>query len=363
MPMREECKHYQSRTYPSGEVARICELDLAPEAPWRCPDNCEQYERRLADAGWTYGSLVEPAIEDEPEEPPADIAGVLDAAEEIVNAVVPEAVVEVGGSRLARRAPGPGCVRGIKPPPPTRRRFVTAAASFGESLADWAIPDRSGSSSGGTKRRGPSPRSCCRPRPTRTSATDGSTSSNSTASPPGTARRRRRPGRATRPPWDSSTRSSDPLPSSGTSTAPPHSSSSPTDSCRRDSRSAALSDSEVAPERLGSLLGAVPEAFATLSEALTLDGFVISVAAGVTLERPVVVVHVFSDDAPGRLATSRTLVRLAPSASANVVELFVSGAAAHCCVPVTELELAEGAQLSYQAVQQLGPEAWSLGTS
>ena len=37
MPMREECKHFQSRTYDSGEVARFCVLDLAPEAPWKCP--------------------------------------------------------------------------------------------------------------------------------------------------------------------------------------------------------------------------------------------------------------------------------------------------------------------------------------
>ena len=50
MPMREECKHFQSRTYASGEVARFCVLDLAPEAPWRCPADCASYERRLADA-------------------------------------------------------------------------------------------------------------------------------------------------------------------------------------------------------------------------------------------------------------------------------------------------------------------------
>ena len=48
--MREECKHFQSRTYSDGEVARFCVLDLAPEAPWRCPDDCSRYERRLADA-------------------------------------------------------------------------------------------------------------------------------------------------------------------------------------------------------------------------------------------------------------------------------------------------------------------------
>ena len=66
VPMREECTHFQSRTYASGEAARFCVLDLAPEAPWRCPENCPSYHRRMADVGWVHGSLVEPAIEDEP---------------------------------------------------------------------------------------------------------------------------------------------------------------------------------------------------------------------------------------------------------------------------------------------------------
>jgi len=92
--MREECTHYQSRTYTSGEVARFCVLDLAPEAPWRCPENCPSYHRRLGDADWVHGSLVEPAIEDEPDDAPEDIAELLDSAEDIVNAVVPEAIAE-----------------------------------------------------------------------------------------------------------------------------------------------------------------------------------------------------------------------------------------------------------------------------
>src|SRR5580704_17686249 len=66
MPMREECVNFQSRTYDSGEAARFCRLDLAPEAPWRCPDNCPKYRRRMADVGWVHGILVEPAIEEEP---------------------------------------------------------------------------------------------------------------------------------------------------------------------------------------------------------------------------------------------------------------------------------------------------------
>ncbi len=78
MPMREECKHFQSRTYDSGEVARFCVLDLAPEAPWKCPDDCPSYAPRLADVGWSHGSLVEPAIEPMPDVPGEDAAALLD---------------------------------------------------------------------------------------------------------------------------------------------------------------------------------------------------------------------------------------------------------------------------------------------
>jgi hypothetical protein len=85
--MRTDCKHYESRTYPSGDTVRKCRIDLAPEAPWKCPDDCTGYSRRMIDAGWQYGSLG-PAHQ--PVEPPAasdrDIAALLDEAEEIVNA-------------------------------------------------------------------------------------------------------------------------------------------------------------------------------------------------------------------------------------------------------------------------------------
>jgi hypothetical protein len=95
MPMREECVHFQSRTYASGEAARFCRLDLAPEAPWRCPENCPSYKPRMADVGWVHGSLVEPAIEDEPEDPGGNIAALLDSAEDIVNEVAPGVLEEV----------------------------------------------------------------------------------------------------------------------------------------------------------------------------------------------------------------------------------------------------------------------------
>jgi len=93
--MREECVHFQSRTYASGEAARFCVLDLAPEAPWRCPDNCPSYRPRMADVGWVHGSLVEPALEEEPEDAGGDIAELLGSAEDIVNEVAPDVLEEV----------------------------------------------------------------------------------------------------------------------------------------------------------------------------------------------------------------------------------------------------------------------------
>jgi hypothetical protein len=93
MPMREDCKNFQSRTYNSGEVARFCVLGLAPDAPWSCPDNCPMYTRRLADAGWHRGTLIEPKLEDRPEQIDSDDAdAVLDAAEELVNEVGPQVI-------------------------------------------------------------------------------------------------------------------------------------------------------------------------------------------------------------------------------------------------------------------------------
>ena len=97
--MREECKHFQSRTYTSGEVARFCRLDMAPEAPWRCPDDCPKYERRMGDAGWSVGSLVSAPVPEEPSELHEDVASLLDQAEDIINTVGPTIVAEVTTQR------------------------------------------------------------------------------------------------------------------------------------------------------------------------------------------------------------------------------------------------------------------------
>ncbi len=96
MAMREECKHFQSRTYNSGEVARFCVLGNAPDQPWSCPENCVTYERRLADVGWVHGSLVQPPVEKAPETSvPVELRrDLLDQARDIVDAVAPELIEE-----------------------------------------------------------------------------------------------------------------------------------------------------------------------------------------------------------------------------------------------------------------------------
>ena len=100
MPMRTECKHFESRSYPSGDTVRKCNLDLAPNAPWRCPDDCPKYERRLADAAWTHGSLV--VSETPPESEALDdgsVEALLDAAEDILNDVAPSVMQELAEER------------------------------------------------------------------------------------------------------------------------------------------------------------------------------------------------------------------------------------------------------------------------
>ena len=107
MPMRTECKNFESRSYPNGDTVRKCNLDLAPDAPWRCPESCSAFERRLADAAWTHGSLAPPPTPPEPAGlDDGSAAAVLDAAEEIVNAVGFATMAEVRAERAAASKPG-----------------------------------------------------------------------------------------------------------------------------------------------------------------------------------------------------------------------------------------------------------------
>ncbi len=96
MPMREDCKQFESRSYSNGETVRKCNLDKAPEAPWRCPEDCTFYEKRRVDVNWSYGSLIVPETPKEPSSLGEDdsIAALLDAAEDVINEAGPRVLAE-----------------------------------------------------------------------------------------------------------------------------------------------------------------------------------------------------------------------------------------------------------------------------
>ena len=106
--MRQDCKYFESRSYPNGDTVRKCDLDLAPQAPWRCPSDCPKFTRRLVDVNWTHGTLVTPET---PAEPPGlddddgSIAALLDAAEDIVNSAGPALMADVEAERAREARP------------------------------------------------------------------------------------------------------------------------------------------------------------------------------------------------------------------------------------------------------------------
>ncbi len=100
--MRTECRYYESRSYPNGETVRKCRLDLAPEAPWRCPENCPSFAKRRIDAGWHYGSLGQEVEAPEAEPEGEDVAALLDAAEDVINAAAPDIIAEYQAKEAKR---------------------------------------------------------------------------------------------------------------------------------------------------------------------------------------------------------------------------------------------------------------------
>tara|TARA_Y100000588_G_scaffold217574_1_gene231468 strand:- start:5987 stop:6361 length:375 start_codon:yes stop_codon:yes gene_type:complete len=107
--MRTNCRHYETRSYGNGETVRKCNLDLAPEAPWRCPEDCAEYTPRRIDVAWDHGSLGVQDFADEPQSLGEDesIAALLDAAEDIVNAAGPGILkeLEAENNKKGRKRP------------------------------------------------------------------------------------------------------------------------------------------------------------------------------------------------------------------------------------------------------------------
>jgi hypothetical protein len=53
MAVRKDCRHYSTRSTPSGDLVQRCRVDANDTTPFGCPDHCLFFEpRSISNAGW-----------------------------------------------------------------------------------------------------------------------------------------------------------------------------------------------------------------------------------------------------------------------------------------------------------------------
>jgi Fe-S cluster assembly protein SufD len=112
------------------------------------------------------------------------------------------------------------------------------------------------------------------------------------------------------------------------------------------------------PSGFGEIAGE-PDALVALNAAYV-HLLSLRVEKGRVLRDPIVVVNPVDGD--GAALFPRTLVNMEAGADATIIEILVSDDVAALVVPVTEVDLADGARLKYVTVQVLGPRVWQVAT-
>ena len=363
--MRQDCKYFESRTYPNGDTVRKCDLDLAPEAPWRCPDDCPKYTRRRADVNWSHGSLVTPQTPPEPASLGDDdtIGDLLDAAEDIVNAAAPEVLADLERERRKRGRggpkPGSGKGKGKKP--------KKGGGSLGDRLRE-AVPRRELSC---TRSRRDAARAL--PGPGWLSARRAEAAERfASMAPPTPAAEEWRyspiadldlgsysmaANGSELPPADSvaygaagvidcvngrivATRSLDSLAAAGVVVG-------------------SVSDIDGGAELLGSVADDAADHFTVLNDAFAPEPVVIDVADGVTVGEPIVVLNRTVGD--GAAVFPRLVVRVGADADVKIYDVQHSSGPV-LVAPVVELDVGPAGRLGYLNMQGLGDGAWQLGS-
>ena len=110
------------------------------------------------------------------------------------------------------------------------------------------------------------------------------------------------------------------------------------------------------PEPFG---GAQDRPFSALNAAFFRDGFVLDVAPGVALERPIEILHLFAAEAPASLHT-RSFVTLGEKSRATLFESFL-GEGRYWRNDVLGVALGEGAALSRVVLVEEGRDAVHMG--
>lgn len=120
-------------------------------------------------------------------------------------------------------------------------------------------------------------------------------------------------------------------------------------------------DPDLLRDRLNAVAGDAQPLFSALNTAGMDDGVVVLVDRGVTLERPIELIHLsVAADAP-RVAQPRHLIMLDSGAQAALVERYVSlGEGTYCTNSVLELTLGRDAALKHERIQMESPNAFHL---
>ena len=111
-------------------------------------------------------------------------------------------------------------------------------------------------------------------------------------------------------------------------------------------------------ELLGSVAQYDVDHFTLMNTAFVESPILVSVPAGVIVEKPIAVLHWI--DAAGVAVFPRTIVQTGADADVTVVEYHTSTDVAALTVPVVELDVHDAARLHYLNVQQLGRRVWQI---
>ena len=101
------------------------------------------------------------------------------------------------------------------------------------------------------------------------------------------------------------------------------------------------------------------DVFVTMNAAFAAEPIVITIPAGVVIERPIVIQHHIEAD--GAAVFPRVVVRAGEQSQATVVEHTTSTDVEALVVPVTDIGVSPAANVRYLAVQDLGHRVWQLG--
>ena len=112
---------------------------------------------------------------------------------------------------------------------------------------------------------------------------------------------------------------------------------------------------------MGRVAADAADHFTVLNDAFTQSPVIIEVPDGVEIDRPIVVHHHVTG--AGTASFPRVVLNVGRGADARVLDVMTStpGDAVLVC-PLVEIDVDDAGRLGYLGVQQLGPDAWQIGS-